>query len=85
MDGNYRDRQLLDLASTFETCIPFLPRVGQRSIAKAVKQLRDIAMGIEPKAKTPAAMAAAIYDAPDSIFGIEHALTGFASIRRGVA
>lgn len=81
---NY-DHRLLDLASTFETCIPFLPRAGQRSIARAVKQLRDIAMGVEPKAETPAAMAAAIYDAPDSTFGIERALTGFASVRRGVA
>lgn len=76
--------ELLDLAATFETCIPFLPRVGRRNIARAVKQLREIAMGVEPRARTPEAMAAAIYDAPDSIFSIERALTGFASIRRGV-
>ncbi|MBN4937231.1 hypothetical protein JY409_04115 [Stenotrophomonas maltophilia] len=39
------DQNLLDLAATFETCIPFLPRAGQRNIGKAVAQLRHMAMG----------------------------------------
>lgn len=39
------DQNLLDLAATFETCIPFLPSAGQRNIGTAVAQLRHMAMG----------------------------------------
>lgn len=39
------DQHLLELAATFETCIPFLPSAGQRNIGKAVAQLRHMAMG----------------------------------------
>jgi len=39
------DQSLLELAATFETCIPFLPSVGQRNIGKAVAHLRHMAMG----------------------------------------
>lgn len=39
------DQNLLELAATFETCIPFLPSAGQRNIGKAVAQLRHMAMG----------------------------------------
>jgi hypothetical protein len=39
------DQGLLELACTFETCIPFLPSAGQRNIGKAVAQLRHMAMG----------------------------------------
>ncbi|HDS1649054.1 TPA: hypothetical protein QEL68_000750 [Stenotrophomonas maltophilia] len=39
------DQSLLELAATFETCIPFLPSAGQRNIGKAVAQLRHMAMG----------------------------------------
>lgn len=39
------DQSLLELACTFETCIPFLPPAGQRNIGKAVSQLRHMAMG----------------------------------------
>ncbi len=42
-DGS--DQNLLELAATFETCIPFLPSAGQRNIGKAVAQLRHMAMG----------------------------------------
>jgi len=39
------DQSLLELACTFETCIPFLPSAGQRNIRKAVAQLRHMGMG----------------------------------------
>ncbi len=39
------DQSLLELAATFETCIPFLPSAGQKNIGKAVAQLRNMAMG----------------------------------------
>ncbi len=39
------DQNLLELAATFETCIPFLPPAGRRNIGKAVAQLRHVAMG----------------------------------------
>ncbi|GEM_PF-2613637 len=39
------DQSLLELACTFETCVPFLPPVGQKNIAKAVAKLRAAAMG----------------------------------------
>ncbi len=50
------DQNLLELAATFETCIPFLPSVGQRNIGKAVSHLRQMAMGyalvpLEPTAE----------------------------------
>lgn len=35
--------ELLELAATFETCIPFLPPVGRRNITAAVARLRSIA------------------------------------------
>ncbi len=38
------DQSLLELACMFETCIDFLPPVGQKNIAKAVAQLRAAAM-----------------------------------------
>ncbi len=41
----HSDQSLMDLASTVETCIPFLPPAGQRNIGKAVAQLRHMAMG----------------------------------------
>lgn len=39
------DQSLLELACTFETCIPFLPAAGKRNIGKAVAQLRHMGMG----------------------------------------
>ncbi len=35
--------ELMKLAATFETCIPFLPAVGKKNIARAVAELRGIA------------------------------------------
>lgn len=34
---------LMNLAATFETCIPFLPATGKKNIKKAVAELRAIA------------------------------------------
>jgi hypothetical protein len=47
--------ELLVLAADFETCIPFLPRVGAQNIGSRVKQLRRIALGIAapPAAAVP--------------------------------
>ena len=58
------DASLLQLACTFETCIPFLPPAGQRNIGKAVAQLRHMAMGyvLAPVEQT-AEMAAAYENA----------------------
>lgn len=36
------NQHLMELASIFETCIPFLPPVGQKNVKKAVEELRGV-------------------------------------------
>lgn len=56
------DQSLLELACTFETCIPFLPPTGQKNIAKAVEQLRHMAMEYVSRDDVLAAQDRAFFD-----------------------
>lgn len=38
--------ELMELAAIFESCVPFLPPVGQRNITKAVAELRALSRGV---------------------------------------
>lgn len=71
-DGS--DQNLLELAATFETCIPFLPSAGQRNIGKAVAQLRHMAMGyvLVPVEPTEAMLKAGSWVEPPGAHGQEY-------------